>query len=72
MALQDAWQRAPERPGYTHYSVTGATRIDRIYATRDVIGRKHGLETVAAAFTDHLAVCLRITIDVPIMRLGRG
>lgn len=30
------------------------------------------METIAATFTDHLAVCLRLTVDVPIVRLGRG
>jgi len=31
-----------------------------------------GIETVAAAFTDHLAVVLRLTLDAPILRRGRG
>jgi exonuclease III len=43
--LQDAWQRSADRPVYTHYSVAGATRIDRIYDTRDLISRKLGIET---------------------------
>jgi hypothetical protein len=30
------------------------------------------MEAVVAAFTDHLAVCLRLNIDVPILRRGRG
>ena len=70
--LKDAWQRSVDRPVYTHYSVAGATRIDRIYATRDLIARKLGIEKIAAAFTDHYAVCLRLTVDVPFVRIGRG
>ena len=30
------------------------------------------VETVMGAFTDHLAVCLRITLDAPILRRVRG
>jgi len=31
-----------------------------------------GIETVFAAFTDHLAVVVRIALNVPMIRLGRG
>jgi endonuclease/exonuclease/phosphatase family metal-dependent hydrolase len=58
--LQDVWQEDSTRNGFMHYSPTGARRIDRIYTTR-----KRGMETVAVAFTDHLAVILRLSIDVP-------
>ena len=30
------------------------------------------MEAILAPFTDHLAICLRISIDLPIMRRGRG
>jgi len=30
------------------------------------------METLAAAFTDHLAVCLQMTVEEPIMRRGPG
>jgi len=36
------------------------------------MGRKRGLETISAAFTDHFAVSLRISMNVPIVRRGRG
>jgi hypothetical protein len=49
-----------------------ATRIDRIYTTKNVRARKRGLETVAAAFTDHLAMIPSLSIDVPILRRDRG
>ena len=31
-----------------------------------------GVEAIVAPFTDHLAVCLRISIELQIMRRGRG
>jgi hypothetical protein len=34
--------------------------------------RKTGIETVAAAFTDHNAIILRIAIDTPLPTRGRG
>jgi exonuclease III len=46
---------------FTHYSPSGATRIDHFYLTQDFLGRKTGIEILPAAFTDHVAV-LRISI----------
>jgi exonuclease III len=60
MELQDAWNRTARRLGYTHYSATGASRLDRIYLTKDLNRRKQGIETTLAAFTDHLAVNLHL------------
>jgi hypothetical protein len=37
-----------------------------------LISRKLGIETIVAAFTDHSTVCLRLTVDVPFVRIGRG
>jgi len=71
-ALQDAWQGGADRPGYTHYSVGSAARLDRIYISSDLLRRKQEMETLAAAFTDHMAVCLRMTVEEPIMRRGPG
>ena len=65
------WEANPERGIYIHYSRQGASRLDRIYATRNLSDRKKGVETVVAAFTDHLAVVLSIAHDVDIRR-GRG
>jgi len=48
------WEASPELGIYTHYSRQGASRLDRIYATRNLSDRKKGVETVVAAFTDHL------------------
>ena len=55
--LLDMW---PEND-YIHYSPMGATRIDRVYTTKELSTKKVGAETVAAAFTDHLAVILRLS-----------
>ena len=49
----------------THYSPMGAKRIDPIYTTKELSTKKVGVETVAAAFTNHLAVILRLYVEVP-------
>ena len=72
LALTHTWQGNHTRKVYTRNSASRATRIDRIYATRELLERKQGMEAIVAPFTDHLAVCLRISIDQPIMRRGRG
>jgi len=72
LTLTDTWHGNPARKVYTHYSVSGANLIDRIYATHDLLARKLGVEAIVAPFTDYLAVCPRISIDLPIMRMGRG
>jgi len=50
----------------------GASRIDRIYTTKEMSDKKIGLETVAAPFTDHLSAVMRLSVDVPIVRRGKG
>jgi len=71
LQLTDPWKGKTTRKVYTHYSVSGATRIDRIYATRELLESKLGVKAIVAPFTNHLAVCLRISIYLPIMRTGR-
>jgi len=46
--------------------------MDGIYITNHLMSRKQGVETVATAFTDHLAVVLRLAIDIPLTSKGRG
>ena len=72
MDLHDAWQGGANRPGYTHYSLGCAARLDRIYISSVLMRRKQGMETIAAGFTGHLAVCLRLSVVEPIMRRGPG
>ena len=70
--LKDTWQQNPTNPTYTHHSISGATRIDRIYTTQELLEKKLGIETIAAAFTDHHALMLRLAVDTPVLRMGRG
>jgi len=70
--LHDVWDASRSRHGYTHYAPRTASRLDRIYVTQILLSRKQGVETIAAAFTDHLAVVLRLAIETPIPSAGRG
>jgi hypothetical protein len=70
--LVDMWEATLERGVYTHYTRQGASRLDRIYVTRNLSQKMVGTETVMAAFTDHLAVVLRIALDVETIRRGTG
>jgi len=56
----------------THYTPTGAARLDRIYATENIWHNKQGIETTAAAFTDHMAVLACINLLIPFIHRGRG
>jgi hypothetical protein len=49
----------------------GASRIDRIYTTENLKRAQHGAEAVVAAFTDHLAIIVRLSIDIPCV-CGKG
>jgi hypothetical protein len=60
--LIDAWQQDPQRPSFTHHSPSGSTRIDRFYATQEVMARKTGIDILPTAFTDHEAVVFRLSI----------
>jgi exonuclease III len=71
MRLTDAWDQTL-RPVYTHYTATGASRLDRFYLSQALCCRKTGIETVAAGFTDHFAVILRLTLGCPGVIRGRG
>jgi len=66
------WAPTTGRAVYTHYTRSGATRLDRIYVYRHLSGQKYGIETAVAAFTDHLAVILRIALDVTTIQRGRS
>jgi GNAT superfamily N-acetyltransferase len=70
--LVDVWATAPERGIYIRYTKQGAARLGRIYVTRNIRGRKIGAETVVTAFAYHLAVNLRIALDLLTIRRGRG
>jgi hypothetical protein len=70
--LVDMWTTTPDRGVYTHYARRGAARLDRMYVTQNLSGRKCGTETTVTAFTDHLAVVLRIALNVTTVGRGRS
>ena len=70
--LVDVWNMNQGRMIYTHYTAKGASRIDRIYLTRQLLTSKQGVESIAAAFTDHLAVILRVSLSAPCTTRGKG
>jgi len=48
-----------------HYTTNVAARLDRIYLTEGLHRKKQGIETIAVAFSDHMAVLLRINLSIP-------
>jgi hypothetical protein len=70
--LVDVWAPVEGRREYTLYTRTGATRIDRIYVTRELLEGKCGTETIVTALSDHLAVLVHMALNVTIARRGRG
>jgi len=70
--LRDAWDATPGRTVYTHYTNKGASNIDRIYITENLKRKQQGSEAVASAFTDHMAIVLRLSIDIPCVTRGKG
>jgi len=72
LQLQDTGQMNTTRQDFTHYTHQGAARIDRIYISPNIKERQQGLETIPAAFTDHMAVILKIAMDDQILIHGRG
>ena len=70
--LTDAWDAQLHPQAFTHYTPTGAARIDRFYLTEDLYRNKQGVETLVAAFTDHLAVLLRVKLMTPATHRGRN
>jgi len=70
--LVDVWDATVYRQIYTHYTPTGAARLDRIYITEDLRQQKQGVETIAAAFTDHLAVLLKVAMTTSFIHEGKG
>jgi endonuclease/exonuclease/phosphatase family metal-dependent hydrolase len=48
--LHDVWRPTNQRPGYTYYGPQTASRLDRIYVTKEIYGRKMAVEILAPAF----------------------
>ena len=57
---------------YAQFTSIGASRIDRIYVTRKLRTKQRGVETLAAAFTGHFAVSLRLSLDASSTPRGKG
>ena len=70
--LKDVWEVTSNMHGFTHHTTHGASRIDRIYVNEHLLLRKQSTRTVAAPFTDHLAVFLHMQVDLPVSVWGRG
>ena len=70
--LVDMWETSHEHATYTHYTSRGASKIDGIYASRNLSIQKRGAETRVAAFTDHLAVVIPIALEATTMPSGRS
>jgi hypothetical protein len=69
--LQEAWDQRRGNRLYTHYTFSGASRIDRIYATREMKVKK-SIEICTEAFSDHLAVILHTGCMTATTTRGRG
>ena len=63
--LMDVWDMNQGQMIYTHYTAQGVSRLDRIYLSRQLLKSKQGMESIAAAFTDDLAVMLRVSLSAP-------
>jgi endonuclease/exonuclease/phosphatase family metal-dependent hydrolase len=69
-SLRDAWQARPGNTTYTHFTIHGATRVDRFYLSEGLLRQKTGITTTVAAFTDHFAVILCLSMREPLLRRG--
>jgi len=73
LRLIDAWYNSRNPQGYnTQYTAHGAARLDRFYLTDDMLLEEQGAEVLAADFSDHLAVLLRLTLLIHTVHRGRG
>jgi exonuclease III len=70
--LRDALDATPEWRVFTHYTNTSTSRIDRIYVTTNLTRTRQGAEAVAAAFTDHMTIIIRLSLDTPCAIRGKG
>jgi hypothetical protein len=62
-SLHDIYDTPIRRPSYTHFTPTGASRLNRIYITEYLRRNKQGVETVPAAFTDYLVVVVGLSLE---------
>lgn len=62
--LVDMWETSQERATYTHYTSRGASRIDRIYASRNLSGQKSGRRVYRPPSSG--------ATDIPLISMRRG
>jgi exonuclease III len=72
LELRDSWDATSKWKAYTHHTTKGASRIDRIYLTDNPRRTLQGAEAVAAAFTDHMAIIIRLPLLIPGIARGKG
>jgi len=72
LGLFDVGGTTSTRPIFTHYTPAGASRLDRIYISPNLQRKKQRVETIVAAFTDHLAIVMRMETSDPIPVRERG
>jgi exonuclease III len=72
LKLHDIGEQNPARTSFTHYTPRVTSRLDRIYISNKLKQRKQGTLTVVAAFTDHMAIVLRMASSEPIPTRGTG
>jgi exonuclease III len=72
LSLRDVYDTPTPQTNYTHFTPTGASRIDRIYITEQLRKNNSGVETMPAAFTDHMAVTIRLSIESQGTRHGNS
>ena len=72
LELHDVWLLHPRAPGYTYYGAHSASRIDRIYVTRQLQMRAPTVDLFATAFSDHHAVMFHVPLSCSPLRRGRG
>ena len=64
-ALKDKWQQNPTKPHLHTTQYPEQPESTSIYTTQELLEKKLGIEIIAAAFTDHHAVLLRLAVDTP-------
>jgi len=69
--LNSGWDVAVNPQAFTHYTPTGAACLDRIHVTEELRRNKQGVVIITAAFTDHLAVLLKVNLSKPIIHRWR-
>jgi len=72
LGLYDVGGTTSTRPMFTNYTPTGASHLDRIYISLTLQRKKRRVETIVAAFTDHLSIVMRMESSDPIPVRGRG